>query len=167
MKKVRITLRDNKKTWSFPVYESLASYIYLQDKAVSPNKFTKIITLSKGEFLEIEWIGADYYQLDMIGLMLKQTTVPDNLQLAKCDNVRIAKSSRKSGRKGFDYVIGHVGWVPGDVIPWNNRSCPVHLKVIELKGRHKPKVDFDQLFQNVDSNILPDFDAEEFGIATC
>lgn len=166
MKKVRISLRDSKKTWSFALYESLSYFLYLHEHAKADSKHRQIITLQKGEFLEIEWIGSDYYHLDPISILLNEKNKLDKPKYSKCDHIRIGKSSRKSGRHGFEYVTGHTGWVQGGVIPWNIRAASENLKVIELKGRFKPKIDFSQLFEakeDPSADLLLEF-SEDAGI---
>lgn len=146
MKKIRISLRNSSKKWSLPLYDSLESFTYLYGSLSKDSTFREIITLKKGEFVELEWCGVDYCQIDDFGIFLDEKVT--RTQMAqRCDNVRIGKSIRKSGRSGFDYVIGYTGWVPGDVIPWNPRNAPDYLKVIELKGRFKPRIDFSEIFE--------------------
>lgn len=147
MKKVRISLRDSKKKWSFFLYETLSYYIYLHGHS-KVDKHRQTITLEKGEFLEIEWLGVDYYQIDPLSILLKVNSDVNCDKLVKCDNIRIGKSSRKSGKSGFEYVTGYTGWVQGGTIPWHLRAASEKLKVIELKGRFKPRIDFSQLFEN-------------------
>lgn len=166
MKKVRISLRDSTKKWSFPLYESLTSYAYLHDKIKEKDtSFRNIITLSKGEFLEIEWAGADYCEIDEFGIFLDERATRVQM-IQHSDHVRIGKCVRKSGRKGYDYVSGYTGWVPGGSIPWNPRNSPNYLKVIELKGRFKPRIDFTELFnvkEEPGTNLLLEI-AEDAGI---
>jgi len=169
VKKVRISLRDSSKKWTLPLYESLASYTYLHGAlSVKDTSFRNLITLSKSEYLEIEWLGVDYPQIDDFGIFLDDKATRMQM-MQHCDNVRIGKCVRKSGRNGFDYITGYTGWVPGGIIPWNPRNSPSHLKVIELKGRFKPRIDFSELFEiseskeDVASSFFLDL-AEESGI---
>lgn len=166
MKKIRISLRDSSKTWSFPLYESLSAYDYLHDKLrPKDTSFRDVVSLKKGEFLEIEWVGVDYCQIDEFGIFLDERAT--RLQMTQhSDHVKIGKCVRKSGRKGFDYVCGFTGWAPGGSIPWNPRNAPGYLKVIELKGRFKPRLDFTELFEvkeDPSESILLDM-SEEAGI---
>lgn len=167
MKKVRISLRDSSKKWTLPLYESLTSYFYLHSNYTNTadKKFREIVTLNKGEFLEIEWLGSDYCQIDEFGMFLDAKLSVEQMK-NHCDHVRIGKSIRKSGRKGFDYVTGYIGYAPGGYIPWIVRNSPSYLKVIKLKGRFKPRIDFSELFED---NKDPTADmlleaAEEAGI---
>lgn len=147
MKKVRISLRDSNKKWALPLYESLESYAYRHGAlSTKDSSFRNIITLSKGEFLEIEWVGVDYCQIDDFGIFLDEK-VSYAQMMQHCDNVRIGKCIRKSGRNGFDYITGYTGYVPGNIIPWNPRNAPSNLKVIELKGKFKPRIEFSELFE--------------------
>lgn len=149
MKKVRISLRDSNKSWSFSLYESLSYFVYLHGHAKINDNHRQIISLKKGEFLEIEWIGADYYQIDPISLFLNEKKDTHRPKYNKCDQVRIGKSARRSGKNGFEYVTGYTGWVQGGIIPWSGKAASDVLKVIELKGRFKPRIDFSQLFEEV------------------
>lgn len=166
MKKVRISLRDSKKKWSFALYETLSYFIYLHGSPKTESKHKQIITLEKGEFLEVEWFGADYYQIDPMSLLLNEKAKIDKTTYNKCDFVRIGKCKRMSGKNGFEYVTGHTGWVSGGTIPWSNRDASELLKVIEIKGRFKPKIDFSQLFEikeDANTDLLLDL-AEEAGV---
>lgn len=166
MKKIRISLRDSSKKWSVPLYDSLTSYLFMHDHSKSKSSAHRnLITLSKSEYLEIEWLGADYCHIDELGMFLNEKTTREEM-LQRCDHVRIGKCVRKSGRRGFDYVCGYKGYVPGGLIPWNIRAAPSFLKVIELKGRFKPRIDFSELFEDKDDPCA-DFlleAAEEAGI---
>ncbi len=148
MKKVRISIRDATQQWSFPMYESLESleaFIYIYEDLAADSMLQETITLKKGEFLEIEWLGADYCQIDEFGLFLdEKNSYPQMTHYY--DKVRIGKSVRKGDRKGFEYITGFTGWVPCNLIPWAARNTLGYLKVIELNGRYKPRIDFSELF---------------------
>jgi len=151
VKKVRISLRDSSKKWTLHLYESLVSFTYLHSAlSTKDTSFKNIVTLNKGEFLEIEWLGADYCQIDDFGVFLDEKATRAQM-MRRCDNVRIGKCVRKLGRNGFDYITGYTGWIPGDDIPWNPRNAPDYLKVIELKGRLKPRINFSELFESSES----------------
>ena len=166
MKKIRISLRDSSKKWSIPLYDSLTSYLFMYEQVkLKTSDQRELVTLSKSEYLEIEWLGADYCHIDEFGIFLDEKLSREEM-LRRCDHVRIGKCVRKSGRKGFDYVSGYKGYVPGGLIPWSVRSAPSFLKVIDLKGRFKPRIDFSELFDDKEdpsSDFLLEA-AEEAGI---
>jgi hypothetical protein len=166
VKKVRISLRDSKKKWSFQIYESLSSFIYLHEYPQLESQLKKTITLSKGEFLEIEWLGSDYSSLDLTSIFLDGKVPPIKTSTVKCDNIKVGKCTRKSGKDGFDYITGFSGWVSGNIIPWYTRNDESYLKVIELKGRNKPRINFKELFKE-EPVEEQDYDPEEFGIGIC
>ena len=156
MKKVRISIRDTTQQWSFPMYEeldSLEAFIYIYEDLTEHSMLQETITLKKGEFLEIEWLGADYCQIDEFGLFLDEK-ISHSQMPHYYDKVRIGKSVRKGGHKGFEYITGFTGWVPCNLIPWTARNTLGYLKVIELNGRYKPRIDFAELF--VDKSELTD-----------
>lgn len=165
MKKVRISLRDSKKAWSIPVYETLTSCLFFYNHQQKSNEARQLVTLAKGDFLEVEWIGIDFCNTKSFDIITNEQISKTDKKI-KCENVRIAKSSRKSGRKGFDYITAFSGWVPGYIIPWSADESPDHLKVIELKGRYKPKINFSELFEATNDPIrdLLSEIAEESGI---
>ena len=65
MKKVRLNLkRGVKKPWSFTLYDSAESAFYLKDEPPYPDgfeeEFRKIVSISPGDILEIEWVGSEW-----------------------------------------------------------------------------------------------------------
>lgn len=165
MKKLRINLKNSTKSWSFLLYETITDCMYAQSyPQMDKFKKEKIELIKRGQFLEIEWCGSEYFEFNSDILFDKHSDVLKKSNSIKFNYVKIGKSIRT--KSGIEYITGHEGWVPGNVIPWSIVDSPDHIKVIELKGRLKPRIDFSQLFQkkqDITSELLMTA-AEDAGI---
>ena len=144
VKKVRITLKRGCKEWSFPIYDSSESAYYLKDEPFADDidDCCKLVTLKKGEVLEIEWMGYEAVYEDEISLKKKPFK---SLSHEKFHSIRVGKltpvkmTTHKTG-----YVETFVGWVNEDTKLFSD----IHesVKILHIKGRVLSKMDFSQIF---------------------
>jgi hypothetical protein len=151
LKKVRINLRRGIKSWSFVLYDSAESAYFLKDEPVyvpdSEEEYRKVVVLRPGEVIEAEWIGAEWVYTD-------ETTpgfdVPADMKHDKFDRVRLGKLSVLKGKDvsgDTNYLEIYSGWLPAESLPWREDRAPSQVKVTEIKGRTKSKLDFTKLFR--------------------
>lgn len=151
MKKVRINLRRGVKSWSFVLYDSAESAYFLKDEPVyapdTDEEYRKVVVLRPGETIEAEWIGAEWVYGDETS---PGFDVPTDMIHDKFDRVRLGKLSILKGKDGVDdtnYLEIYSGWLPAGSLPWRQETSPDSVKVTEIKGKIKSKLDFSKLFR--------------------
>jgi len=177
MKKVRITLKKGKPDWSFTLYDSAESALYLKDDPQYDDNFEEEyktnLTLREGDIFEIEWIGSEWVYSDDPDRLIEPDRVSDkyeHIRLGKLSSksrrrdvrapaarpahIRLGKLSSKSGVKDkLGYIEIYSGWIVGGTIPWcRSKGLPVNAK--EIKSKDESLIDFSELFRD-------DIDAEE------
>lgn len=132
MKKVRITLKRNKTFTIFETAQDLYVWMASQYEQPSPPDGFRIKTV-KGDFLEVEWCGAEWiYDSDM----------------TRCLNlVRIAHAKQSENESGF-IVTGHIGWVCDGLLPIRNYRD--NLMNIELIQEVDARLEMDRACPNLE-----------------
>jgi len=147
VKKVRITLKKGKPDWSFTLYDSAESALYLRDDPRYDDNFEEEyktnLTLREGDIFEIEWIGSEWVYPDDPDRLIE----PDRLN-DKYEHIRLGKLSSKSGVKDKSgYIEIYSGWIVGGTIPWGDtKGLPVKAK--EIKSKDESLIDFSELFRD-------------------
>lgn len=146
VKKIRVSLKKDRKSWSFVLFDSAESAFYLKDEKLteSDDEYYRIITLEPSDLIEVEWLGtelvySDEYETD--------PTKPMKLHHEKFDKVRLGKLTPivTRGHK-TGYVELHSGWVVGDTFKWTSDEKQDDLKITRIKGKAVSKLDFEKLF---------------------
>ena len=135
MKKVRLKLRSGTPTWRFDLYDSAEAAYFLKGDDKNADSYRQIITLERGSFMEVEWLGAEFIYDKQDGH-------------ESFHRVRVAKFVRKSRKVSKDYIEIADGWVSRGSIPWSENT-ETGLSIIRLIGRRKPRFDFSQLFESM------------------
>ncbi len=139
------------KSWSFVLYDSAESAYYLKDEPVyapdTEEEYRKVVVLRPGETIEAEWIGAEWVYGDETS---PRFDCPTDMMHDKFDRVRLGKLSVLKGKdngEDTNYLEIYSGWVPAGSVPWRAAGSPTQVKVTEIKGRTKSKLDFSKLFR--------------------
>lgn len=148
MKKVRINLKRNQKSWSLTVYDSSESAFYMSETPekndFDSSEYCSIVTLSPGEVIEAEWLGSEYVYKDELA---KRGTHVDAQTSEKYEKVRLGKlTSVKTEAMTRHFVELHSGWVLGGTVPWAADDTRKDIRIIPIKGRIRSKLDFTKLF---------------------
>ena len=161
MKKVRLSLKRGTKTsWSFTLYDSAESALYLRDEPPSPDGFEeeyrKVVALNPGEIIEAEWVGSEWVFVDDESNFLEKSK---SLQLTnnydKYDKVRIGKISPiKGAEEKMGYFELYSGWCFGGDVPWSKKNSQPGLKITVIKGKIISKFDFQKLFSDPTIGLL-------------
>jgi hypothetical protein len=143
MKKVRLKLKNGTPTWRFDLYDSAEAAFFLKDDDKNASGYRQIVTLERGSFMEVEWLGVEF--------------VYDKSECHESfHRVRIAKFVRKSRKVSKDYIEIADGWVAGGSIPWSP-SPEAGLSIIRINGRRKPRFDFSTLFESMPLDPDPEY----------
>lgn len=147
MKKVRITLKKGKDPWSFTLYDSAESALYLRDDPQYDDNFEEEyktnLTLREGDILEVEWLGSEWVYPDDPDRLIE----PDRLN-DKYENIRLGKfSDRKGIDKKSGYVEVYSGWIVGGTIPWNPSKGGT-LKIKNINDPLESLIDFSEIFRD-------------------
>jgi len=144
MRKIRLSLKPEVEGWSFDLFDSPEAAYYLGGEPPSPDDdFVYNIKIEKGDFIEVEWMGAEYVYAKSEAaeaLGIDEGDRYDRVRLAKC--YEVTTNVANSG-----YVETYSGWVPKGTIPWSSRSHK-QLKITRINRRNKPKLDFHSLFED-------------------
>jgi hypothetical protein len=149
MKRVRITTRKgHKNPWSFVVYDSVESAFCLRETPPSESEemgYSKTIEASRGDILEVEWMGAEWLSPRDLG-------GPDetNVAPARYDLVRVAhaKSDVIDERRQPKYVEIYSGWISGDALIWVNGATQNGAKITRILTEDESSFDFSVLFSD-------------------
>jgi hypothetical protein len=148
MRKLRLTLKANVEAWSFTLFDSPEAVYYLGTSTPEPeDEFCCNVSLSPGDFLEVEWMGAEYLHDDAIGSDAFSSARDSD----RYDKIRLAKMydiARGTILLGSGFVESYSGWVPSGTIPWNSKTHR-HLKITKINSRNKPKLNLSELFEDV------------------
>jgi hypothetical protein len=151
LKKVRLNLKRGARSWSFVIYDSSESAYYLRNEPVyspdSEEEYRKVVVLKPGEIIEAEWMGAEWVYDDEVipGFGAAATSSHE-----KFDRVRVCKftSVKEVGDKTkTGYLELYSGWIHSGCLPWRSEAASDDVRVTEIKGRIKSKLDFSKLFQ--------------------
>lgn len=138
MKKARINLSKGVKSWSFFIYDSSESAFYLKDLADDEDfdeEYRRSVVITRGDFVEIEWMGSEWVHHEETG------------RDEKYDMIRLAKLVAKENSTTTGYVEIYSGWTAGSTFDWTGRhNTNTMIKVIPIKGRMKHRLDFSKLF---------------------
>lgn len=162
MKKVRLNLKRGAKPWSFTLYDSAESAYYLKDEPPYPDGFEeeyrKIVTLKRGEILEVEWVGSEWVFADEdLDYFRNPSTDYD-----KYDKVRVGKITPVKGAiEKMGYLEVYSGWVFGGDVPWTETTTQDGLKITEVKGKIVSKFDFPKLFSDPTMGLLQQEEEEQ------
>lgn len=162
MKKVRLNLKRGAKPWSFTLYDSAESAYYLKDEPPYPDGFEeeyrKIVTLKRGEILEIEWVGSEWVFADEdFSIFRRPPTEYD-----KYDKVRVGKITPvKGAEEKMGYLEVYSGWCFGGDVPWTSDKDQVGLRITEIKGSVVSKFDFPKLFSDPTMGLLQQEEEEQ------
>lgn len=146
MKKARITLKKNQLPWSFVLYDSVESAFYLKNEHLKANDMTfcKVVVLKSNDIIEAEWIGTEYVYLDESSESFENI----DIQHEKYEKVRIGKMTPlKSIEDKGGYVELYVGWLPSGAFQWTSDDTRDDVKITQIKGRVRSKLDFSKLFE--------------------
>ena len=168
MKKVRLNLkRGVKKAWSFTLYDSAESAFYLKDEPLYPDgfeeEFRKIVSISPGDILEVEWVGSEWvFSDDEEDFLFKKMSLKPSLY-DKYDKVRIGKITPMKGtEEKMGYLEVYSGWCFGGTVPWTSKSSNQNgLKITEVKGAVVSKFDFPKLFSDPSIGLLQQEEEEQ------
>lgn len=157
MKKVRLSLKRRTRTWSFVLYDSAESAYFLKDEPLYSDveDYRRVISLSPGESLELEWMGCEW---------VHETSETDVLGIGKADSrkfdkVRVGKITPvKSPTYKTTYLELHSGWVLSEDIPWSAEDGREDIRITPLKGRIRSKVDFNRLFEKIGGSEVEEDD---------
>lgn len=140
MKKVRITVSKGSKGKDFRIFNSPESlYVWLNDPDLQTDddldpSLGNIVSLKRGEVMEVEWCGCEFmYENDVL--------------LFRADYIRIGKLiSEPTFFSGGKSVVGiQDGWVTSDMISFKS-SVNDSTKTTKLTTKSKHKFDLDELF---------------------
>ena len=147
MKKLKISLKENSKFWSFQFYDSSESAFYMKDYPDFKDniEYTKRVTLKKDEFLEIEWLGSEW-------------VYHEDGKNDRYDKIRIVKFTPIFDSNQWDACVDStVGWLPEGFLNWgggNQKSIKI-LQVEESTYR-KEKLFVGTLDKEVDESEIGD-----------
>ena len=163
MKKVRLSLPRGVRSWSLVLYDSPESAYLLKDDVENivevDEVYRRVVTLKRGEFLEVEWMGAEWVYGDDPDTIESPT---ENATFEKFDRIRFVKSkSSRTASESTHYLETHSGWVITGTIPWYDTIPCTSLKITEIKGGNKPKIDFSLIFQSEEEYEEDDNQREE------
>lgn len=147
---MRLSLPRGAKSWSLVLYDSPESAYLLKDDIENiveiDEVYRRIVTLKRGEFIEAEWMGAEWVYGDDPDSLESSA---ENASFEKFDKIRFVKSkSSRTAHESTHYLEAHSGWIITGSIPWYATTSYADLKIIEIKGSNKPKIDFSLIFQN-------------------
>lgn len=145
MKRVRIKLkRGAKKNWSFSLYDSIESAYYIttdpEQTQSSIRDFSKTVTVSSKDVLEVEWLGSEWVYND------EDETFPKKTRHAeKYDNIAIGKTVATK-RTTLEKVEVYTGWVRSGDVPLNQHDARDDIRIIRLSDVDEYVVDFSKFF---------------------
>lgn len=128
------------------MFDSPEAVYYLGMSTPEPDgEYCCNVTLERDDFLEVEWMGAEYiYDGDNSSFVeTPESEMFERIRLAKHYGIQTPTNAI-----GGSYVETYSGWVSGGTIPWNGKRHKL-LKVTQIKGRNKPKLDLSDLFDDV------------------
>lgn len=161
MKKVRLSLRRGVKSWSITLYDSVESAYYLKDEPFEENSsmiedYRRVVTLSPGETLEVEWCGSEWVYDDDHLVEGAHSNKLSPFFLHKFDDVRIGKSTPMKGEDiPTSRLSVYSGWVVGSSIDWK-KGLSAAVRITPIKGRMRSKFDFSKLFLDEDDEERPE-----------
>lgn len=146
MKKIRVALKKDRKSWSFVLFDSAESAFYLKDEKIteSDDEYYRVVNLDPADIIEVEWLGSEYVYNDEYDTRANQ---PMKLQHEKFDKVRLGKLTpivTKVQKTG--YIELHSGWVSGDTFKWTSGDHQEDIRITRIKGKAVSKLDFEKLF---------------------
>lgn len=149
MNKLRINLKKGVSSWSFVLYDSAESAYYLKDEPVYDDsvdeEYRKVITLTPGDSMEVEWVGSEWVYDDVDGDDSPSTisTSPNE----KFDKVRVGKLTPVEGdpyRSG--YLEVYSGWLISSQVSLFREATQKMIRITPIKGRIRSKFDFSKIF---------------------
>lgn len=146
MKKIRVALKKDRKSWSFVLFDSAESAFYLKDEKIteSDDEYYRVVKLDPMDVIEVEWLGSEYVYSDEYD---SRTDKPMKLQHEKFDKVRLGKLTPIVTRvQKTGYVELHSGWVTGGTFKWTSGDHQEDVRITRIKGKAVSKLDFDKLF---------------------
>jgi hypothetical protein len=147
VKKVRLNLKRGVKSWSFVLYDSVESAFYLQDEPIledEDEEYRKVVTLRPGEFIEAEWIGAEWVYDDENDEISKRVM---RMSRQKYDKVRVGKlTPLKNETKKTGYLEVYSGWVIGGQLPWVPQDDQSQVRITPIIGKIRSRFDFSKIF---------------------
>lgn len=158
MKKVQLSLKRGSSPVSFTLYDSVESAYYLKDEPPYPDGFEeeyrKIVSLNRGEILEVEWVGSEWIfddgDSDDPQEYLRRGGIFD-----KYDKVRIGKITPLKGtEEKMGLMEVYSGWTTSDAVPWHAKITPEGVKITQVKGKIVSKFDFTKLFLDPQMGLL-------------
>lgn len=138
MKKLRLSLKPESKSWSFVLFDSPeAAYYMVGHETQDEDDFCFNVSLSSGDFMEVEWTGMEF---------VYDEPSNDNMFL---ERVRLVKSydTTLGDITTSGYVETYSGWLAKGIIPWNKRTHK-DVKITRLGTRNKPRLDFSRIFRD-------------------
>lgn len=157
MRKIKIALKRGTKHWSFILYDSAESAFFLREEEMleDEDEYRKLITLKRGESIEIEWMGSEWIYLgDMHRKESPKSS--ENSRYEKYDKVRIGKLApikTKAGSQAATVIEVYTGWLLGDVVVWSQKKEIQGIKISEINSKSS-KVDFNKLFLDIDDDEI-------------
>jgi len=151
VKKIRVSLKRNKKEWSFTLFDSAESAFYLKDDILEFDsaEYYRKITLMPQEMMEVEWMGSEYIYSDEHEVDPAKFA---SIQHEKLDKIRFAKvlpiqtAVQKTG-----YVEIYSGWVNGEIFNWMSGSVGqkrgVPIKTQLITSDYDAKFDLKEMFE--------------------
>jgi hypothetical protein len=146
VKKIRLSLKKSATYWSFNVFDSVEAAYYLREDPVDSVAWKEratVMSLEQKEFVEIEWLGCEYYYVD--------TNHGPNPKISlnheRYDNIRAVKmlpSDVTSAKTSF--VELYTGWVVGGAVPWTKQAAQKDIRIIPINEKVHSKFDFSKLF---------------------
>lgn len=158
MKKVQLCLKRGSEPAAFTLYDSVESAYYLKDEPQYPDGFEeeyrKIVTLSLGEILEVEWVGSEWIFDDRDSDNPLSYLVRGGI-FDKYDKVRIGKITPLKGtEEKMGLLEVYSGWTTAATIPWNKKLTANGLKITQVKGKVVSKFDFSKIFLDPQMGLL-------------
>jgi len=149
LRKVKISLKRGVRQWSFTIYDTVESAIYLKTEPITDLEtpdYRRTITLERGESLEAEWLGSEWiYDYDT--RIIDGTESGDPRGFVKYEKVRMGKITPVKGlQRETIYLELYSGWVSGGTILWSKDGTQGDIRITPIKGRSVSKVDFAKVF---------------------
>ena len=162
MKKVRLNLKRGSKAWAFVLYDSAESAYYLKDEPILDDEieeYRRIVSLSPGETMEMEWVGSEWVYEDDSGVSNKS---PSTVMHDKFDKVRICKSIPIKGAGKDDKLIeAYSGWMSGRAMKWTGEDIPEGVRITPIKGKMRSRFDFSELFEGQMDEDDEEYESQE------
>lgn len=137
MKKLRLSLKPESKNWSFILFDSPEAAYYMAGYDTQPDdEFCFNVSLSEGDFMEVEWTGMEFVYDDP-----EENMFVERIRLAKSYDTTLGDI------KATGYVETYTGWLPRGTIPWNKRTHK-NVKITRIGGRNKSRLDFSRIFRD-------------------